>query len=156
MAFQSPDQPDEEFRRDRHEHGGMPEKLDDDRLAHEAEEERVEAGVDPFDPDEVPPATDTPPLDTNIRDTEQWEEERAEVKREEDHDELLIHPDRQQFPPTHYDEGQRQDAAPFPAASCPIFGLATKARGDAEDPEPRAVRRMSALPNQNDNIAICA
>ena len=60
MAFQSPDQPDEEFRRDRHEHGGMPEKLDDDRLAHEAEEERVEAGIDPFDPDEVPSATDTP------------------------------------------------------------------------------------------------
>ncbi len=104
MAFQSPDQPDERFRRDRHEHGGMPKKLDDDRLAHEAEEERVEAGIDPFDPDEVPPATDTPPLDTNIRDTEQWEEERAEVKREEDHDELLIHPDRRQFPPTHYDE----------------------------------------------------
>ena len=59
---------------------------------------------DPFDPDEVPPATDITPLDTNIRDTEQWEEERAEVKREEDHDELLIHPDRRQFPPTHYDE----------------------------------------------------
>jgi hypothetical protein len=104
MAFQSPDQPDEGFRRDRHEHGGMPEKLNDDRLAHEAEQERVEAGVDPFDPDEVPPATDTPPLDTDIRDTEVWEEERAEVKREEDHDELLIHPDRRQFPPTHYDE----------------------------------------------------
>ncbi len=104
MAFQSPDQPDEEFRRDRHEHGGMPAKLNDDRLAHEAEEERVAAGIDPYDPDEVPSATDTPPLDTDIRDTEQWEEERAEVKREEDHDELLIHPDRQQFPPTHYDE----------------------------------------------------
>lgn len=104
MAFQSPHQPDEEFRRDRREHGGMPEKLDDDRLAREAEEERVEAGIDPYDPDEVPPATDTPPLDTSIRDTEEWQEERAEVKRQEDHDELLIHGEREQFPPTRYDE----------------------------------------------------
>ena len=52
MAFQSSD-PAEGFRRDRREHGGAPEHLDDDRLAHEVEEERVEAGVDPYDPDEV-------------------------------------------------------------------------------------------------------
>jgi len=93
-----------ELRRDRHQHGGMPARLDDDQLAHEAEEERVDAGLEPFDPDDVPPATDTPPLDTDLRDTEQYEEERAEVRREEDHGELLVEGERAQFPPTDYDE----------------------------------------------------
>ena len=102
MAFQSSD-PAEGFRRDRREHGGASQHLDDDRLAHEAEEERVEAGVDAYDPDEVPPATDTPPLDTDVRDTEQYQEERAEVRRQEDKDEILIEGERQQFPPTHYE-----------------------------------------------------
>ena len=102
MAFQSSD-PAEGFRRDRRAHGGAPEHLDDDRLASEAEEERVEAGVDPYDPDEVPPATDTPPLDTDIRDTEEYQEERAELRREEDKDEVLIEGEREQFPPTHYE-----------------------------------------------------
>ena len=102
MAFQSPD--DEGFRRDRRQHGGAPEYLDDDRLAHEAEDERVEAGIDPYNPDDVPPATDTPPLDTDIRDTEEYAEERAEIKREEDKDELLIEGERQQFPPTRYEK----------------------------------------------------
>jgi hypothetical protein len=102
MAFQSSD-PAEGFRRDRREHGGAPERLDDDRLAREAEEERVDAGVDAYDPDEVPPATDTPPLDTDVRDTEQYQEERAELRREEDKDEVLIEGERQQFPPSHYE-----------------------------------------------------
>ncbi|HEY2518608.1 MAG TPA: hypothetical protein VGJ19_00745 [Streptosporangiaceae bacterium] len=102
MAFQSSD-PAEGFRRDRREHGGAPERLDDDRLAREAEEERVDAGVDAYDPDEVPAATDTPPLDTDVRDTEQYQEERAELRREEDKDEVLIEGERQQFPPSHYE-----------------------------------------------------
>jgi hypothetical protein len=102
MTFQSPDS-DEGFRRDRREHGGAPERLDDDRLAAEAEEERVEAGVDAYDPNEVPAATDTPPLDTDVRDTEQYQEERAEVRRQEDKDEILIEGERQEFPPTHYE-----------------------------------------------------
>jgi hypothetical protein len=102
MAFQSSD-PAEGFRRDRREHGGAPQRLDDDRLAHEAEEERVEAGLDAYDPDEVPAATDTPPLDTDVRDTEQYQEERAELRREEDKDEVLIEGERQQFPPSHYE-----------------------------------------------------
>ena len=88
MAFQSSD-PAEGFRRDRREHGGASQHLDDDRLAHEAEEERVDAGVDAYDPDEVPSATDTPPLDTDVRDTEQYQEERAELRREEDKDEEI-------------------------------------------------------------------
>ncbi|HEY6502090.1 MAG TPA: hypothetical protein VIZ20_21860 [Streptosporangiaceae bacterium] len=103
MAFQSSD-PAEGFRRDRREHGGAPQHLDDDRLAHETEEERVDAGVDAYDPDEVPPATDTPPLDTDVRDTEQYQEERAELRREEDKDEVLIEGERQQFPPSHYEK----------------------------------------------------
>ena len=102
MAFQSSD-PAEGFRRDRREHGGAPQHLDDDRLAHEAEEERVDAGLDAYDPDEVPPATDTPPLDTDVRDTEQYQEERAELRREEDKDEVLIEGERQQFPPSSYE-----------------------------------------------------
>lgn len=104
MASESSDQPAEEFRRDRREHGGAPQHLDDDKLAHEAEEERVEAGLDDYDPDDIPSATDTPPLDTDIRDTEQYQEERAEIRREEDKDELLVEGEREEFPPTRYDE----------------------------------------------------
>lgn len=104
MGSESSYEPDEEFHRDRRQHGGAAEKLDDDKLAHEAEDERVEAGIDAFNPDDVPPATDTPPLDNDIRDTEEWQEERAEVRREEDQDELLIEGERSQFPPSHYDE----------------------------------------------------
>ncbi len=104
MGSESSYQPDEEFRRDRREHGGAPERLDDDKLEHEVEDERVEAGIDAFNPDDVPPATDTPPLDSDIRGTEQWQEERAEIRREEDKDELLVEGERAQFPPSHYDE----------------------------------------------------
>jgi hypothetical protein len=45
-------------------HGGMPLKEDDDALALAAERDRVAAGVAPFAPDEVPPATDPLPEDT--------------------------------------------------------------------------------------------
>jgi len=63
MAQLIPDEPDEpdEFHRDRREHGGASSHLDDDQLARLTEEERVEAGLDDYDPDEVPPATDEPP-----------------------------------------------------------------------------------------------
>jgi hypothetical protein len=44
--------------RDRREHGKTPPRLDDDELERRAEIERVEVGVDDFDPDDVPPATD--------------------------------------------------------------------------------------------------
>lgn len=105
MGSRSSDEADGLFRKDRHEHGGMPEKyLDDDALAHEAEDERVEAGLDAFNPDDVPPATDTPPLDTDIRDTEQYQEERAEIRREEEKGELLVEGERTPFPPARYDE----------------------------------------------------
>ena len=104
MTSDSSDQPAEEFRRDRREHGGAPQHLDDDQLAREAEEERVEAGLDSYAPDDVPPATDTSPLDTDVRDTEQYQEERAEIRRQEEKGELLTEGEREEFPPTQYDE----------------------------------------------------
>src|SRR5262249_35710407 len=68
MSEQDPDEPGkfaeqfpERFHRDRREHGGEIDRLDEDQLARLTEEERVAAGVDDYDPDEVPPATDTPP-----------------------------------------------------------------------------------------------
>jgi hypothetical protein len=56
-----PDEPEDEFHRDRREHGGAPFHLDDDQLARLTEEERVAAGLEDYDPDEVPSATDPPP-----------------------------------------------------------------------------------------------
>src|SRR5215469_12946528 len=74
----------ERFHRDRREHGGASQRLDDDHLARLTEEERVAAGLDAYDPDEVPPATDTPPQPEDITQNEDWQEERAEFRREED------------------------------------------------------------------------
>src|SRR5580692_5057596 len=78
----------ERFHRDRREHAGASQRLDDDQLARLTEEERVAAGLDAYDPDEVPPATDTPPQPEDITQNEDWQEERAEVRREEDLGEL--------------------------------------------------------------------
>jgi hypothetical protein len=77
MTDQPADEPElpESFHRDRREH------LDDDRLARLTEEERVAAGLDPYDPDEVPPATDTPP-DADITESPEYQAERAEIERE--------------------------------------------------------------------------
>jgi hypothetical protein len=93
----------EEFHRDRRQHGGAADRLDDDRLAGLTEEERVEAGLDPYDPDEVPPATDTPPQPFDVTETDVYEEERAEIRREYDKDELEMEHERSPFPPSHYD-----------------------------------------------------
>ena len=93
-----------EFHRNRREHGGASQRLDDDQLAELAEEERVEAGLDDYDPDEVPPATDTPPVPVDIRQTEVYEEERAELRREIDNGELREPSERNPFPPTRYDD----------------------------------------------------
>jgi hypothetical protein len=43
---------------DHHEHGKMPRHPNDDALAHRTEQERVELGIDDYDPDDIPPATD--------------------------------------------------------------------------------------------------
>ena len=99
---QTPDREEDGFRRDRREHAGAPDRLDDDRLAHLAEEERVDAGLDDFDPDEVPPATDDP-VPTAITESEQYQDERAEIKREEAKGELPEGDVRDAFPPTRYE-----------------------------------------------------
>jgi hypothetical protein len=102
MSEQDPDQPAEEFHRDRREHSGASQHLDDDQLARLTEEERVEAGIDDYDPDEVPPATDEPPS-PDVTETEEYQEARAEIRREFDHDELQVEHERDPFPPTRYD-----------------------------------------------------
>ena len=110
MTEQNPDQlPEddhlpEDFHRNRREHPGKLERLDDDQLARLTEEERVQAGVDEFDPDEVPPATDTPPLTQDVRQTEQYQEERAEFTREYEQGELRPVDEDHPFPPTRYDD----------------------------------------------------
>lgn len=102
MAEHDFDQPAEEFHRERREHGGAAKHLDDDRLARLTEEERVAAGIDAYDPDEVPPATDAPPP-WDVTETEEYQEERAEIRREVDKDELQTQGQRDSLPPTHYD-----------------------------------------------------
>ena len=81
--------------------GGLPLRPNDDQLAELAEEERVDAGVDPYEPDEVPPATDDP-VPTDVTDSEQYQEEREEIEREKAEGELPEVPGP--FPPTRYDE----------------------------------------------------
>jgi len=101
-----PDDPEEfaeQIHRDRREHGGMPAHPDDDQLARLTEEERVALGLAPYDPDEVPPATDVPPTTPPVTATEQYAEERAEILREEDKDELLHKGERRPYPPTRYE-----------------------------------------------------
>jgi len=93
----------ERFRRDRREHGGASQHPDDDRLARLTEEERVAAGLDAYDPDEVPPATDTPPQAGDITQDEDWQEEQAEFLRQEDEDELGHINEHHPFPPTRYE-----------------------------------------------------
>ena len=100
---QGPDQPAEQFHRDRREHGGSPDRIDEDRLDRLTEEERVEAGLDDFDPDEVPPATDEPPA-FDVTQGEEYQEARAEIRREYDKGELEVEGEPDRFPPTRYDQ----------------------------------------------------
>jgi hypothetical protein len=92
---------DQEFHRDRRYHGGAPQRLDDDKLAEETEDERVDAGLDAYNPDEVPPATDplppgVPAPKPDIRDTPEYQEELREAAAER--------LDADGFPPTRYDD----------------------------------------------------
>jgi hypothetical protein len=98
-----PDDPQEPaaFHRDRREHGGAAERLNDDQLARLTEEERVEAGLDPYDPDEVPDAA--PDDEPDVSETEEYEAEEAEIRRQEAAGELGGKADDDGFPPTRYD-----------------------------------------------------
>jgi hypothetical protein len=100
---------DPEFHRDRREHGGAPQRLDDDKLAEIAEDERVEAGLDDYNPDEVPPATDPLPDDVpaprpDVRQGNEYRAEQEEIRREEAAGELHDPDEDDPFPPTRYDD----------------------------------------------------
>jgi hypothetical protein len=90
-----------EVRRDRREHGGAAERFDDDALAERTEQERVEAGLDDYDPDDVPAATDDP-VPVDITETEQYQDEKAEIDVEVDKGLLSSGAERPDFPPSHY------------------------------------------------------
>jgi hypothetical protein len=92
----------ERLHRDRREHGGEIDRLDDDQLARLTEEERVAAGVDDYDPDEVPPAADPPPVADPSQSRER-QEARAEVIREYEKGELHPIDEEHPFPPTRYE-----------------------------------------------------
>lgn len=94
----------EEFHRDRRQHGGASDRLDDDKLARLTEEERVDAGLDAYDPDEVPSATDEPPLPEDLPPTDQVLEEEAEIRREVDKGGLRSIDEQHPFPPSHYED----------------------------------------------------
>jgi hypothetical protein len=102
MSEQEQNPPAEEFHRDRREHGGASQRLDDDQLARLTEEERVEAGIDAYDPDEVPPATDELP-EPDVTESDVYQEARAEFQHELDEGELHVRGERDEFPPTRYD-----------------------------------------------------
>jgi hypothetical protein len=98
-----------EFHRDRRQHGGASQRLDDDKLAELTEDERVEAGLDDYNPDEVPEATDplppdVPPYGRGVRDEPEYQAEQAEIRREEDLGELHDPDAEDPFPPTRYED----------------------------------------------------
>lgn len=99
---ESPSEPDG-VRCDRHEHGGASGRLDDDALARRTERERVDAGLEDYDSDDVPPATDAaaPP---RLADSADYQEETAEIRREIAEGELYPLTDEHPFPPGHYDK----------------------------------------------------
>ncbi|MFZ2526291.1 MAG: hypothetical protein WAX14_01365 [Rhodococcus sp. (in: high G+C Gram-positive bacteria)] len=50
--------PTESAPRDRREHGKSPDRIDDDYLEYRTEQERIATGLENYDPDHVPPATE--------------------------------------------------------------------------------------------------
>lgn len=93
--------------RDQHGHGGNRPRPDDDAIEARTEAERVDAGLAPFDPDQVPAAEDGTP-EADVTDSDQYQRERAEVQRELkdgqlEADQSLPKRDRPEFPPSDYD-----------------------------------------------------
>jgi hypothetical protein len=91
-----------EVHRDRREHGGAPAHPDDDALAQRTESERVSAGLDAYDPDDVPAATDAGQA-FDVTETEEYLEEGAEIDRQASEGELYPLTEKHPFPPTHYE-----------------------------------------------------
>jgi hypothetical protein len=103
MTEQPLQEPDAQFRRDRREHGGAPERLDDDQLARLTEEERVAAGLEDYDPDAVPAATDAPAA-ADVTQTAEYREEKEELQREISEGELHPGEAPEPYPSTRYNE----------------------------------------------------
>jgi hypothetical protein len=101
MSISDDDGP--EVRRDRREHGGAPTHPDDDSLAERTERERVSAGLDDYDPGDVPAATDEGQA-FDVTETEEYQEEGAEIDRQASEGELYPLTEKHPFPPTHYDK----------------------------------------------------
>lgn len=97
----APGPPD--VRRDRREHGGAPERLDDDALAERTEQERVDAGLTDYDPDTVPAATDDP-VPVDFTGTDVYRQEVEEIDREVADGSLATGEQRPDFPPSGYPE----------------------------------------------------
>jgi hypothetical protein len=102
MSSPELDPDDESVRRDRREHGGASARPDDDELARRTERERVDAGIEDYDPEDVPPATDAETT-FDPRATEEYAEEKAEARRQSEESELYPIDDDHPFPPSHYD-----------------------------------------------------
>ena len=51
-------EPEEKVAKDRREHGKAPDRLNDERLEERTRQERIQAGLDDYDPDKVPPAAE--------------------------------------------------------------------------------------------------
>jgi hypothetical protein len=98
-VLSAPGPPD--VRRDRREHGGAPDRLDDDALAERTEQERVDTGLEDYDPNAVPPATDDP-VPVDITETREYQDEKAEIDAEVDKGLLSSGGERPDFPPTRY------------------------------------------------------
>ena len=92
-----------EGHRDRRFHGGVPAHLDDEELARRTAQERLDAGVADYDPDDVPPATDDPvPFDPAF-DTVEQDIESVTARQEAEGETAPLTPDNP-FPPTRYAE----------------------------------------------------
>jgi hypothetical protein len=103
MSTSDPGSDEPVLRRDRREHGGASTHRDDEALARRTEQERVEAGVDDYDPNEVPPATDVDAVVDPAEDEEN-EEAAGVLRRQQAEGEIYPLTDKHPFPPTHYDE----------------------------------------------------
>lgn len=99
-VMSAPGPPD--VQRDRREHGGAPDRLDDDALAERTEQERVDAGIEDYDPEAVPPATDEDAAPVDVTGTAQYQDEKAEIDREVDEGLLSGGGERPDFPPSSY------------------------------------------------------
>ncbi len=105
MATDEGQRDDEEPRvhRDRREHGGASARPDDDELARRTERERVDAGLEPYDPDDVPDAADVAP-EFDPSQTQEFQELEGLVARQVAEGELRPVTKEHPFPPSHYDE----------------------------------------------------